>query len=102
MVTPDSRFTGCHVLALKLVRSWEFYHPARIAPLPTPRQPSQFRPRHSLRRLSTRLDIQIPSNLGSRAPSPERKGGVEFHEVLKAAKKEATAPPEFDMNSFAF
>lgn len=96
--------TGCHALALNLVRSWTFYPP----PITASRQGPQSAPRDSrlsLRRLSTRLDINIPSNLTSRAPSPDSSvpGGAAFHGILRAVKKEAAAAPaEFDMSSFGF
>lgn len=98
--------SGCHILALDLVRSWEFIIPR--APVRAPRSSVLLddpgRRRQSLRRQSTKLDLHIPSNLASRAASPEREraGGVEFHQVMKETKKAAQAPPEFDMNSFAF
>ena len=56
--------------------------------------------RHSLRQLSTKLDLEIPSVIGSRAPSPS--GGAEFNRILKDSRVATQAPPEFDMASFAF
>lgn len=97
----DDGCSGCHVLAFDLVREWEFVRPepppSRVARLPS------LRPGHSLRRLSTKLDLEISSNLPSRAPSPDRESGAAaFHEVLKKVKKETAAPAEFSFDSFAF
>lgn len=97
----NTRILGCHVLALKLIHSWTFYQP------PAARRPSlknSLLNRHSLRRMSTVMDIDIPSNLGSRAPSPDREGGAkeEYHSVLKKIKVETKAPAEFDFNNFQF
>ncbi|KAL8278398.1 hypothetical protein RQP46_009290 [Phenoliferia psychrophenolica] len=93
---------GCHVLALNLVQSWEFIVPTTT----NPRRPSMSisaRPsRHSLRLLSTKADLEIPSTLGSRASSPDGQGGESFHRILKDAKVATQAPPEFDMGSFGF
>ncbi|KAM0746323.1 hypothetical protein T439DRAFT_329776 [Meredithblackwellia eburnea MCA 4105] len=96
---------GCHVLALNLVQSWEFAIPEVVVPQRRASIVANRRPgRLSLRRASTKIDIDIPSNLGSRAPSPERAkvGGAEFHHVLKETKKVTAAPPEFDMGAFGF
>lgn len=111
----DSSPAGCHVLALDLIREWEFIPPS--PPSPPPLSPlvspsalrSPTRPRHALRRQSTKFDFEIPSNLPSRIPSPEpgatqedANGDVEFHAVLKKVQKETKAPPEFSFDSFAF
>lgn len=55
-----------------------------------------------LRRMSTIMDMEVPSTMASRAPSPVREtvGGEEFHSVLKKVKVEKVA--EFDMNAFNF
>lgn len=96
MLTTIAR-TGCHVLALDLVRKWEFIHPTRTltSPLDTVPHRRSSLGRHSLRRLSTKVDVDIPSTLPSRAPSP-----TEFLAVLKDVQKAAKAPQEFDMNDF--
>lgn len=54
--------------------------------------------------MSTVMDIDIPSNLASRAPSPDRVDGAkeEFHSVLKKIKVETKAPAEFDFSNFQF
>lgn len=111
----DPLITGCHVLALDLIREWEFIAPS--PPSPPPLSPlaspsalrSPTRPRHALRRQSTKFDFEIPSNLPSRIPSPEPgakeeevSGNVEFHAVLKKVQKETKAPPEFSFDSFSF
>ena len=48
--------------------------------------------------------MEVPSNLGSRAPSPVANGssGNEFREVLRKVKVETKAPPEFDFGAFNF
>lgn len=96
-------YSGCHVLALKLVRSWEFHILPATPQAPHPNSVSK---RHTLRRMSTRidmLDMEVPSAEPSRtnSPGPNAQGIAEFRAVLKEAKKEAVAP-EFDLGSFQF
>jgi hypothetical protein len=99
---------GCHALALSLVQSYEF-----IPPEASQRPSSQFLPRRSLRRMSTVMDMELPSNLASRAPSPVPEGwpaplpeaaagGSAFREVLKKARVETKGPAEFSFDAFNF
>ncbi|KAL0580829.1 regulator of (H+)-ATPase in vacuolar membrane [Marasmius crinis-equi] len=115
---------GCHALALDLVKSWTFEHPAihekehtaaELAP------PSPTISRRSLfsmhrRRSSMMIDMEIPSLPPTRKASPERKPTPIPEEPLKnesdlfarkaglgslmQSAKHDVKVPEFDMNAF--
>lgn len=62
------------------------------------------------------IDMVVPSVAASRAQTPTPEDGApnvkkdmsdehrlgDFKTVLRQAKKDTTAPPEFDINSFSF
>lgn len=85
---------------MSLLRNYEFIRPEPTT-APAPRLLSP-RGRMGLRRASTIRDLEVDSNMPSRAPSPVRDvpGGQEFHKVLKRVKVEKVA--EFDMGAFDF
>ena len=107
---PNER-TGCHVLALDLVRSWPFAKPSdtRTRPLVSHRLSTSPTSAHRIlahrRRSSILVDIQLPSEVHSRAPSPISSTSPARQEVtslIKQAKKEAVSVPEFDASAFGF
>ena len=71
---------------MELVREWKFLAPSAEVS----------RPLYALRKNSTKFDVVIPSTLPSRASTPT----AQFQEVVK--KVATAAPPEFNMDSFAF
>jgi hypothetical protein len=108
-------FVGCHVLALNLLRTWQFAPPSASA---APRRPSLLNAhthRHSLLLSSTKLDISLPpSNMPSRVASPapvqaegedaeeRERQRKQFREVVKTVRVEAKAPAEFSFDAFNF
>ncbi|KAM0789088.1 hypothetical protein ACM66B_003147 [Microbotryomycetes sp. NB124-2] len=133
------RRMGCHTLALALVATYQFS--ATLGALSSSKKSINGqvsdagatavfdRRKATLRRRSTLLDMEVPSNLASRAPSPtfasshdnsmtdkdastslsnqqlstnDSQAKNEFHQVLRKVKVETKAPPEFDMNAFNF
>ncbi|KAK4052576.1 regulator of (H+)-ATPase in vacuolar membrane [Microbotryomycetes sp. JL221] len=124
------RKMGCHTLGLSLVATYQFSLNAESKrSVPQIESGMSFnRRRGTLRRRSTLLDMEVPSNLASRAPSPtpngsttntaDSRGGAddarngvdheklhgasEFHQVLRKVKVETKAPPEFDLGAFGF
>ncbi|BGP55007.1 regulator of (H+)-ATPase in vacuolar membrane [Rhodotorula sphaerocarpa] len=108
--------SGCHVLALNLLRTWVFPAPA-LNSENSSKRPGILgdRRRHSLLRSSTILDVNLPnSNLPSRAASPAPPQATEtdlaereqqrqkFREVVQTVKVEAKAPAEFSLDAFGF
>lgn len=119
--------TGCHALALDLVRSWSFERPSISVPAPTEHPPTPYATlRRSLaldpklrRRSSIMIDMDIASPAPTRKVSPERslvraptqetikeegdllarKAGL--GSLLKSAKQDVRVP-EFNMDSFSF
>ncbi|KAJ8083807.1 regulator of (H+)-ATPase in vacuolar membrane [Marasmius tenuissimus] len=112
---------GCHVLALDLVKSWTFEHPAihekerAVEPAPpSPTVPRLFSMHR--RRSSMMIDMEIPSLPPTRRASPERKPTPIPEEPLKnesdlfarkaglgslmQSAKQDVKVPEFDMNAF--
>lgn len=102
-------FEGCHVLALNLMKTWEFDRPTSVTrgPLfgqtvvtnggldgptsPTRREPDiLIKPAHR-RRTSIMIDMDIKSNPPTRAPSPKRKPLPGLKEDSLAAEEDSTA-----------
>jgi hypothetical protein len=122
-----SLWTGCHALALNLVRSWSFERPSRIIPSTSvlngrPASPVRRRSEVSAlmqRQPSVFIDMDVPSAAPTRPASPRLNGnsGVEASDtaetldlsarktgigsLMKAAKQNVEVP-EFDMGSFGF
>jgi len=116
------RHPGCHVLALDLVKSWTFEHPAihekeHAVAEPAPPSPNTSRlfPLHR-RRSSMIIDMEIPSLPPTRRASPERKPPPIPEEslnnesdlfarkaglgsLMQSAKHDVKVP-DFDMNAF--
>lgn len=124
----DRSFSGCHALALALVRTWRFERftvlpkdkvinevEDFINPLPATR-PSFGLVKHG-RRASILIDMDVPSDPSTRAASPVHKPTAEKDEsefqpqgkpppkktglgsLMKSAKQDVNVP-EFDMNAF--
>lgn len=111
--------TGCHVLALNLLRSWHFLPPtpaSTAASTTAPRRPNPLHHRRaSLLLSSTKLDLPLPaSNLPSRVASPappqqqeddaaeRERQKKQYREVINTVKVEAKAPAEFSLDAFGF
>lgn len=95
--------TGCHVLALGLVYSYEF---SQLEQKPRERSTAMgSRQRLGLRRQSTVMDMEVPSAINSRAPSPtpgQQPAANGFNQMLKKVKVETKAPAEFSFDAFNF
>lgn len=118
--------TGCHVLALALVKTWKFERltlPSKrdagnevedlISPLPSMRPSLNFG-KHT-RRASILIDMDVPSDPSTRAASPSQEPPTEANgadqqkspsqkktglgNLMKSAKQDVNVP-EFDMNAF--
>lgn len=122
------RMSGCHVLALDLVRSWSFERPSsheipqttyqRMVPLnSTKSRRSKFPELAARRQSSILIDIDLPSLPPTRPASPQpgygkvpereiiREEGdllarkVGLGHLMKSAKQDVTVP-DFDMDAF--
>ncbi|BGO90977.1 hypothetical protein NBRC10512_002265 [Rhodotorula toruloides] len=106
---------GCHVLALNLLRTWQFAPPSASAAPCRPSLLGAHTRRHSLLLSSTKLDISLPpSNMPSRVASPapvqaegedaeeRERQRKQFREVVKTVRVEAKAPAEFSFDAFNF
>ena len=124
-ILSDRRASGCHVLALDLVRSWSFAQPV-LAPksgnvyrraLIEPSPSRLFTLGASVRRSSILIDMDLSSVPPSRRGSFSIKEGIETHtdsvqeendliarragvgKLIKSAKQDLQVP-EFDMSAF--
>jgi hypothetical protein len=104
------------VLALTLVSTYEFSQPEQLRALEKPNSIHQPRRRMGLRRMSTVMDMEVPSTINSRAPSPTPDLNATrttapptapppttgFNQMLRKVKVETKAPAEFSFDAFDF